>query len=118
MKAFFKAKNAELEHYRTIVKDAVQIDVCRLRLFKIAIISMPLRKKPDHDLGTWLLRKLVEVYSIVEEHYRRSLGSPIAYYEQVLIERGMVLRSESKRSEDITTATTTATRTRMTTSRN
>ena len=48
MKAFFKAKDAELDHYRAIVKDTLLIDACRLRLLEIAIISMPLLKKPDH----------------------------------------------------------------------
>lgn len=96
MKAFFKAKDAELDHYRAIVKDTLLIDVCRLRLFEIAIISLPLRTKPDHDLGAWLLRKLVETYSTVEEHERKYLGSPIEYYEKVLIERGMMLRSETR----------------------
>jgi len=96
MKSFFKAKDAELDHYRAIVKDTLLIDVCRLRLLEIAIISMPLMKKPDHELGAWLIRKLVEVYSTVEEHDRKFLGSPIEYYEQVLMERGMMLRTETR----------------------
>jgi hypothetical protein len=96
MKAFFKAKDAELDHYRAIVKDTLLIDACRLRLLEIAIISLPLRKKPDHDLGAWLLRKLVETYSTVEEHDRGHLGPPIEYYEKVLIERGMMLRTETR----------------------
>jgi predicted transcriptional regulator len=100
MKAFFKSKDAELDHYRAIVKDTLLIDVCRLRLLEIAIVSMPLRKKPDHDLGAWLLRKLVEVYSTVEEHDRQYLGSPIEYYEKVLIERGMMLRSQTRLLKD------------------
>ncbi len=100
MKSFFKAKDAELDHYRAIVKDTLLIDVCRLRLLEIAIISMPLRKKPDHELGAWLLRKLVETYSTVEEHERKYLGSPIEYYEKVLIERGMMVREETRLLKD------------------
>jgi predicted transcriptional regulator len=96
MKSFFKAKDAELDHYRAIVKDTLLIDVCRLRLLETAIISMPLRKKPDHDLGIWLMRKLIEVYSTVEEHDRSQLGSPIEYFEKVLMERGMMLRVETR----------------------
>jgi hypothetical protein len=100
MKAFFRAKDAELDHYRAIVKDTLLIDVCRLRLLEIAIISLPVRTKPNHDLGAWLLRKLVETYSTVEDHDRNFLGSPIEYYEKVLIERGMMLRTETRLLKD------------------
>jgi hypothetical protein len=95
MKAYFKCKIQELLAYRSVVDDTILIEVCMLRLLEAAILAQPERHEPDHHFGSWLIKKLEQSYEIIEEHDDKFLTSRVEWYEQVLIEKGLLDKSET-----------------------